>query len=201
MEKRFSTKSMVVAALLAAIGILIPLVSPIRFVIEPASFTLASHVALFIAVFISPATAVFVSLGTTLGFFLGGFPIVVVARAFSQIIFAFLGAIYLKNNPEILQSKKKIVVFAIFLGIIHAIGEVIAVSPFYIGQSLSDLNYQKGYIYSIVGLVGIGTFVHSLVDFAIAYWIWKIIPKKSNRDGLRKCLCSNYNFQRGLIIH
>ncbi|RBP59967.1 niacin transporter [Alkalibaculum bacchi] len=178
MENRFNTRSMVVAALLCAIGILIPLVSPIRFVIEPASFTLASHVALFIAVFISPATAVFVSLGTTLGFFLGGFPIVVVARAFSQILFAFLGALYLKKHPNTFKSMGKIIVFAIVVSIIHGLGEILAVSPFYIGQSLSDLEYQRGYIYSIVGMVGIGTFIHSLVDFAIAYWIWKVIPKK-----------------------
>ena len=178
MEKRFNTRSMVVAALLCAIGILIPLVSPIRFVIEPASFTLASHVALFIAIFISPATAVFVSLGTALGFFLGGFPIIIVARALSHILFAFLGALYLKKHPATLKNMGKLIVFAIILSTLHGLGEVLAVSPFYIGQSLSNLEYQRGYIYSIVGMVGIGTFIHSLVDFAIAYWIWKVIPKK-----------------------
>ena len=102
----------------------------------------------------------------------------VVARAFSQILFAFLGALYLKKHPNTFKSMGKIIVFAIVVSIIHGLGEILAVSPFYIGQSLSDLEYQRGYIYSIVGMVGIGTFIHSLVDFAIAYWIWKVIPKK-----------------------
>ena len=92
------------AGLLCAIGIIIPMFSPIKIVLEPASFTLASHVAIFVAMFISPTVAISVTLGTTLGFLLGGFPIVVVMRAFSQIIFATIGAFMLKKNKEWLNS-------------------------------------------------------------------------------------------------
>ena len=49
------------------------------------SFTLGSHVAIFIAMFISPAVALTVELGATLGFLLAGFPPVVVLRALSQV--------------------------------------------------------------------------------------------------------------------
>ena len=91
-----NTKTMVIAGLLCAVGIVIPMFSPIKVVLEPASFTLASHVAVFIAMFISPAVAVCVALGTTLGFFIGGFPIVVVMRALTHVIFAYFGAVYLK---------------------------------------------------------------------------------------------------------
>ena len=79
-EKETKLISMVIAALLCAIGIVIPMFAP-KIILEPASFTLASHVPIFIALFISPPVALAVSVGTTLGFFFAGFPIVVVLRA------------------------------------------------------------------------------------------------------------------------
>ena len=48
----------VMAGLLTAVGILIPMISPLKIVIPPASFTVASHVAVFIAMFISPAVGI-----------------------------------------------------------------------------------------------------------------------------------------------
>jgi len=62
------TRNLVISALLCAVGIIIPMFSPLRFVIEPASFTLGSHIATFIAMFISLPVAIAVSLGTSLGF-------------------------------------------------------------------------------------------------------------------------------------
>ena len=52
MNSKLNTKEIIMAALLCAIGIMIPMISPIKIVLEPASFTLASHVAIFIAMFI-----------------------------------------------------------------------------------------------------------------------------------------------------
>ena len=52
---------MVLAALLSAIGILIPIIMPFKITIEPASFTLASHVPMFIAMYISPVVAIIVT--------------------------------------------------------------------------------------------------------------------------------------------
>ncbi len=49
-------------------GVIIPMVMP-KIMIPPASFTLASHVPLFIAMFFTPGVAVAVALGTTFGFF------------------------------------------------------------------------------------------------------------------------------------
>ena len=66
-------QKMCIAALLCAVGILVPMISPVRIQLGPMSFTLASHVALFLALFISPAVAAAVELGTTLGFLLAGF--------------------------------------------------------------------------------------------------------------------------------
>ena len=70
MRAKTNTFTLALTGMLIAIGIIIPTFSPIKVIIEPASFTLASHVAIFIAMFISPQqVAVAVSLGTTLGFF------------------------------------------------------------------------------------------------------------------------------------
>ncbi|MGL5641117.1 MAG: hypothetical protein ACRDDM_02550, partial [Paraclostridium sp.] len=87
MNRKSNTKSIVISALLCTLGIIIPMFSPIKLILEPASFTLASHVPIFIAMFISPSTAIFVTLGSTIGFLLGGFPIVIVFRALSHLIF------------------------------------------------------------------------------------------------------------------
>ena len=65
--KTNSVKRLTISALLIAMGIIIPMVMP-RITIGPASFTLASHVPVFIAMFISPVVAIAVSLGTGFGF-------------------------------------------------------------------------------------------------------------------------------------
>ena len=54
------------------IAILIPMISPVKIQLGPMSFTLGSHVAIFIAMFISPAVALTVELGATLGLPAGG---------------------------------------------------------------------------------------------------------------------------------
>lgn len=164
-NKKLTT--MVLAGLLTAIGIIIPMYSPIKILIEPASFTLASHVPVIIAMFISPMAAAFVALGTTLGFFMAGFPIIVVFRALTHIIFATLGAYILKKNGSILLSYKTAVPFVLFISIIHAIPEV-AVSSFFYFSGHSTANFYS----LIIGLVGVGTIIHSTVDFIIAAAIW-----------------------------
>lgn len=98
MQSKTNTFNLALTGMLIAVGIVIPLFSPVKIILEPASFTLASHVAIFIAMFISPAMAVAVSLGTTLGFFLAGFPLTVVLRALTHVIFALAGAIYLRST-------------------------------------------------------------------------------------------------------
>ncbi|MDD3429651.1 MAG: hypothetical protein PHG02_06580 [Oscillospiraceae bacterium] len=164
---------MVLAALLSAIGILIPIISPVKIIIEPASFTLASHVAIFIAMFISPMVTLAVVIGTTLGFQLYGFPIVVVLRAASHVVFALVGAYLLKKKPQILQTPAQTALYGIGMGIIHGICEVLVVIPFYFGGAMSAASYEKSFFVSVILLVGIGTVIHSLVDFYIALFVYK----------------------------
>ena len=78
---------LVLSGLLCAIGMVVPMFMP-KIVLGPMSFTLASHVAVFLAMFISPIMAVAVCIGTTLGFFMTT-PFIIALRAASHIVFAF----------------------------------------------------------------------------------------------------------------
>lgn len=181
MKKNVSVQRMTAAALLIAVGIIIPTFSPVKILLEPASFTLASHVPIFLSMFISPLTAVAVSLGTTLGFFLGGFPVVVVLRAASQLVFAILGAVLLQKFPAIVNNFAKTQLFSFLLAVLHAGAEVLVVSSFYFSGAMAE---GTNYWYVVMGLVGIGTLVHSMVDFAIAQLILKALSRQKSLEHL-----------------
>jgi niacin transporter len=163
-----SATRLALTGLLIAIGIAIPMIMPIKFVLEPASYTLASHVAIFIAMFISPGTAFAVALGTTIGFFLGGFPIVVVLRAASHVVFSVVGGLLFRKNSIASISALRLRLFSFLLGLIHASCEFAVVSVFYFGGNMGAAYYQQGFIWSVLLLVGLGTLIHSMVDFEIA---------------------------------
>lgn len=178
MKNRQRTRKITIAALLIAVGILIPMISPLKIILEPASFTLASHVATFIAMFISPYVAVAVAIGTAFGFLLGGFPIVVTLRAASHLIFAYLGAVYLAKHPQTMEISKNRWLFSFFIGVLHALCEVIVVSIFYFAGNLSTAYYDQGLLISVMGLVGVGTVIHSMVDLELARIVWRAVPSK-----------------------
>lgn len=182
MGNKIDLKTMITAALLCAVGIIIPMFSPVKIILEPASFTLASHVALFIAMFISPFTAAIVAVGTTLGFLLGGFPIVIVARAATHIVFALIGAIIVQKKPSILDALWPSLGFSFIIGVIHGLSEVLAVTPFYLNSGMSAAYYSNGgFAKTVVLLVGIGSILHSMIDFAIALLVWKPLKKALKR--------------------
>jgi niacin transporter len=178
--KRSSIYQICTAALLIAIGVVIPLFSPVKVVLEPASFTLASHVAIFVGMFISPGVAVAVAVGTTAGFFLGGFAPVIVLRAASHVIFAFIGALYLQKHRSIMDSPVRSQLFSLIIGIIHTVCEIAVVTWFYVGGSMGAQYYEQGFMQSIVLLLGLGGLVHSMVDFAIALVIVKVLSKQNS---------------------
>lgn len=172
--------TMALAALLIAVGVIIPAVMPIKVVIPPASFTLASHVAIMLAMFVSPFVAITVALGTTLGFLLGGFPIAVVLRALSHVAWAGLGAWYLKQHPTLFTDLKKSILFIAAIAVLHAVCEVLIILPLYFGHALPEANYTQGFMYSIFLLVGIGTVVHSTVDFVLSLAVWRVLVKSGS---------------------
>lgn len=184
MKVRRSTQQVTLSAVLIAIGLLIPVLSPLKIILEPASFTLASHVPIFIGMFISPTVGLAVALGTTAGFFIGGFPLIIVLRAFTHAAFAFLGGWMLEKKPQWIENKKPSFLFALLIGVIHAIGEVAVVSLFYFGGELTSAYYAKGFLMTVFILVGVGTIIHSMVDFFISQVLWESLKKnvKEKRD-------------------
>lgn len=180
MQRTLAVKKMTTAALLIAVGIVIPMFMPFPFkiIIEPASFTLASHVPVFLAMFISPPVAVAVAAGTTLGFFFGGFPLVVVMRALTHLVFASLGAFYLQKRPSVLASPVRSQLFSLVIGIIHGVCEVLVVIPFYFGGGMAEGFYTNGFFVSVILLVGVGSIIHSMVDFLIAWGVMKALVRQ-----------------------
>ncbi|HCM85172.1 MULTISPECIES: hypothetical protein [Enterococcus] len=183
--KNNSVRNLTISALLIGLGILIPMVMP-KIVIGPASFTLASHVPVFIAMFFSPLVAIAVVLGTTFGFFISTTPIIAL-RAFSHLIFAVIGAKYLQKHPELVLKNGKFTlangrfqIFNLIIGIIHAVAEMLVVSAFYFMGNMPDTFYSQGYLYTVFILMGIGGLVHSLVDFNIAYFVAGALYKQFN---------------------
>jgi len=179
--KKTNTFRWTISGLLIAIGIVIPIFSPVKVLLEPASFTLAGHVQIIFAMFLSPAMAIYVSLGTTVGFFLAGFPIVVSLRALSHVVFAGVGAIVLKKYPNLIGNVRKSLLFSFFIGLIHAAAEVFIVAFFYYGGGLPEANYTRGFFYSIFLLVGVGTIIHSMIDFALAQTVWNGLGQRSKK--------------------
>ena len=180
LNRNKKVQSITIAGMLCAIAVAIPMFMPLKIIIEPASFTLASHVPVFISMFLSVPIAVAVAIGSTFGFLLAGFPPVVVARASSHIIFVVLGAWYLQKNEKILHKPIGQFAFALVTGLLHAAGEILAVIPFYFSNTMGAAYYDKGFLYSVFLLVGIGTIVHSMVDFYLATIVARPMSKQLN---------------------
>lgn len=174
MKQKSNVQLMTISALLCAIGISIPMFSPVKIILEPASFTLASHVPIFIAMFISPYAAISVALITGFGFLFAGFPIVIVMRALSHLVFAAAGSYMLKKKVKLLSNAKGTVFFGLLMSLIHAVCEVLVVTFFYWGGSI---NSSKGYLITVIGLVGLGTIIHSMVDYSLALLVWNPLQR------------------------
>jgi niacin transporter len=138
---------------------------PIKIIIGPASFTLASHVPVMFAMFFSPFTALFVSLGTTVGFALA-IPVPTIwLRALTHTLFSVLGALYLKKRPETLGNFNTCLMFNFVLGLVHAVAEVAIVAAYY-SIGMEHLEMMK--LLEFLLLIGLGTVIHSMVDYQIA---------------------------------
>jgi niacin transporter len=175
-------------ALLAALGIIIPIIMPpgLKIQLGDASFTLASHVPIMISMFFSPAVAAFVALATTFGFVLAGMPLGVWLRALTHIIFAVLGAWYLQKNPTIVKPKKgkniflngRFQLFNLVIALIHAAAEFLIILVLY----SFGLAKVSGAVPVYLTIIGVGGIVHSLVDFNIAYGLATVLSKRFDID-------------------
>lgn len=171
--KNKQIRSLVISALLTALSIVVTTLMPIKVYIEPASFTLFSHVPLMIAMFISPLTTVYAWIGTTLGFFLNGAPFPVVMRAASHLSFALVGALIIKKHPQIIESRKSLLLFGLGISVIHVIAEAIMV-VLVMGPTANSLEFLMTFI------VGLG-FVHSMFDYTCSVFVYKRLKPMIDR--------------------
>ena len=74
------------------------------------------------------------------------------------------------------------------VALVHALCELIVVSIFYFGDffssSMGTLYYQHGFILSVLLLVGLGTVVHSMIDFEIALVVKLALKKQLNFEAI-----------------
>ncbi|AKA68461.1 hypothetical protein [Clostridium scatologenes] len=159
-------KKLTYAGLLTALAIVIPLTFGfLKIQVGPFSATLAAHVPLFIAMLLGPFAAIMVGVGSALGFLISA-PAVVAARAFMHTFVGLAGALLIKKGV----SFSKVVLIT---APIHAILEAIAVIPF--GFTM----------YKVLVVVGVGSFLHHMVDGIIAFALVKALAKNLRLD-LRK---------------
>lgn len=178
MNRNRSVLRLAVAALLCAVGIMIPMVMPIKVYLPPMSFTLASHVAIFLAMCISPMTALAVSVGTTIGFVFSGLPVDVWLRALSHVVWAVGGAGWLKQHPDTFHRGWSNGLFCLVLALVHAALELLVIVGLYLGglAGMAEKFAQGGFT-AILLLVGLGTLVHSCVDYGISLLVWRPLCK------------------------
>ncbi|MCT8977647.1 ECF transporter S component [Clostridium sp. CX1] len=159
-------KKLTYSGLLTALAIIIPLAFGfLKVQAGPFSATLASHVPMFVAMLLGPFAAVMVGVGSALGFLISA-PAVIAARAFMHTFVGLVGALLLKKGV----SFSKVVAIT---APVHAILEAIAVIPF--GFTM----------YKVLVVVGVGTFLHHMVDGVIAFALIKSLSKSLKLD-LRK---------------
>lgn len=165
-----NVKKLTYSAVLVALGVIIPMVMPIKIMVPPVSFTLASHVPIFLSMFISPGAAVAVAIGTGVGFMMTA-PFTIALRAFSHIIFAVAGAYLLQQRPEILSSKKKNTLFNLGIGALHSIVEMAVVFALFMTKSIPNAEYTTAYLVNMMLILGVGGLIHSMVDYYIAFYV------------------------------
>lgn len=170
MNKKPNVKNMVLTALMIAFGIIIPTAfSFLRVVLPPAfTATIASHIPIFIAMFISPASAIFTAIGTTIGFLISGVDIVVSMRAFSHIVFAFVGSLMIRKRVGIIQT-------GAVCAVLHALFEALTVYLF-LALGITEAN-GSSYVKIAFYVTGIGTIIHHCIDYALAIVLIKALGK------------------------
>lgn len=150
-------RDIVMGALLTALALMIPLMFKgwLQVYVPPFSATLASHVPSMLAIFISPAVAALVGIGSTIGFAITLGP-VIAARAAIHIIFGVVGAYMYRAG-----MRPWVILLAVLP--IHAVGEALVVIPF--GFDL----YKAGVV------IGLGSVLHHLADAFITMAVFSAL--------------------------
>ena len=158
-------KQMVYAGLLTALAIIIPIqFGFLKIIIPPFTATLAAHVPMMLSMLISPAVAIVVGIGSTIGFLISGTPAPVIARAATHIVVGYIGAKIIMKNQSYIKA-------AVITAPIHGLLEMIVVIPF-IGFNM----------YQLLIVTAVGAILHHSVDSVIAYSIVKAVAKSRKKD-------------------
>ncbi len=159
---KVKTKDLTLTALLTALAIVIPMIMPVKVVMPPFTATLASHTPLIVSMFISPLAAIFTAIGSAIGFFFTFSPIVA-ARAATHVFFTLTGA-------YMIRKKCHPALTVIVTLILHSLTDMatVYIAAEFMGMSAILNSNAMGYVQLWLGL---GTAVHHLVDYFIAYLI------------------------------
>lgn len=163
-SNKMNTKELVISALLVGLSVVIPYLSLPVVPMPEFSVTLFAHLAIIISMFMGVKIAVFAGLGSVLGFYLKGVPIVVVMRAASHLIFLIIGALMIKK----MHGKKwHLVLVGIITGVIHALAEAIIVAFWFKSSSISN-----------TFLIGVPIFLlHHAFDYTMAVLVYTALSK------------------------
>jgi niacin transporter len=156
-------KKLTYTGLLTGLAIMIPIYFGfLKIIIPPFTATLASHVPMFLSMFLGPVAAVTVGLGSAIGFLITATP-EVAARAFMHVFVGFMGAYLLKKGV----SFRMVILMT---APIHGMLEAIAVIPF-------GFTFHK-----VLLVVGVGTMLHHLADGIISFILVKALGKTGKSD-------------------
>ncbi|MEG1719034.1 MAG: hypothetical protein RR306_01795 [Clostridia bacterium] len=178
-KKLNKTRLITISALLTAISFLMVYIVP-TIDIGVWSLTVGSHVPTFIAMFISPVTAVFTYLGTLLAFIIKTGNIFVWLRAGSHIFFIIAGLLILRKYDMLKATKNKylkVSLFGLVIALVHGIFEALSVVlGLAVGFVLPSTGGNSTLVYLLL-IVCLGTVVHSIIDFALAYAVYIALNK------------------------
>ena len=158
-------RQMVYAGLLTALAIIIPIqFGFLKIIIPPFTATLAAHVPMMLSMLISPAVAIVVGIGSTIGFIISGTPAPVVARAATHIVVGYIGARIIMKNQSYIKA-------VAITAPIHGLLEMLVVIPF-IGFN----------VYQLLIVTVVGTILHHCVDGVIAYAVVKAVARSRKKN-------------------
>lgn len=164
----YKTKKIALSAMLVALSI-VYIMYMFKFDFGYWSFTLFSHVFVFLGTFVSPYVGILTAIGTVIGFIPTGNPMILL-RAGSHIFFVLLLVFMQKKLP--LTSVKNMAITSVAIGVVHSAFEILAV---YVAVWLS-LAQIPAVEYILISC-GILTFLHSNVDFFAAIGLKKVLVR------------------------
>lgn len=153
-----------------------------KIMIPPASFTLASHVPLFIAMFLHQELQWLLrQVRHLVSFNNAGYHRI--ASIVTSCVCVDWGLVLAKaseyrfKNGQFTFANWRFQGFNFVIGVIHSLAEMLVVSIFYFIGNMPETYYSQGYFYTVFILMGIGGLIHSLVDYNIAYFIAGTLSK------------------------